>query len=177
MNGDDDDKTYMLSFEAMNIIFNTLMSYASEHIYSAPRIGGVTAGCPRGPVPTSHQIAMNARMTIRYIEREVLKRPTSLFDEAWEEKQAADRVPIDMILHCPVCHTQHIDAPGTLITDDSGDGEYLWTNPPHRSHLCHGCGCIWRPADVPTNGVKAITTRGKADTWPNNSPDGGKAQS
>src|SRR5574340_600312 len=23
-----------------------------------------------------------------------------------------------------------------------------WDNPPHRSHLCHGCGHIWRPADV-----------------------------
>lgn len=40
-----------------------------------------------------------------------------------------------------------------------------WPNEPHRSHLCHGCGTIWRPADVPTTGVKAISTKGKADTW------------
>lgn len=65
----------------------------------------------------------------------------------------ADRDPIPMMLHCPRCSIQHVDAP---------DGE--WTNPPHRSHLCHACGCIWRPADVPTAGVQSIETRGKADT-------------
>lgn len=83
--------------------------------------------------------------------------------------------PIDMVLHCPSCHTQHIDAP-----DDSRGpikcqrtpmcsepcGEWCgWTNPPHRSHLCHQCGTIWRPADVCTNGVTRIATRGKHDTW------------
>lgn len=82
--------------------------------------------------------------------------------------------PIDMILLCPKCGTQHIDAP-----DDSRGpskcqrtphcaepcGEWCgWTNPPHRSHLCAGCGHIWRPADVPTNGVAAIKTKGKNDS-------------
>ncbi len=62
--------------------------------------------------------------------------------------------PINMLLFCPECHTQHIDKP-----------EGLWTNPPHKSHLCHFCETIWRPADVPTNGVQAITTSGEADTW------------
>ncbi len=38
------------------------------------------------------------------------------------------------------------------------------TGLPHRSHLCHGCGHIWRPADVPTNGVVATKTKGKADS-------------
>lgn len=62
--------------------------------------------------------------------------------------------PIDMILHCPSCHHQHIDAP-----------EASWTNPPHKSHLCAKCATIWRPCDLPTNGVRAIETCGKADTW------------
>ena len=68
----------------------------------------------------------------------------------------SERAPgvVNMILHCPKCGLQHVDAP-----DDE------WTNPPHRSHLCHGCGCIWRPADVPTNGVKQIETEGRADEW------------
>jgi hypothetical protein len=66
-------------------------------------------------------------------------------------------LPIDMVLHCPGCGLQHIDAP------EPGTN---WTNPPHRSHKCHGCGDVWRPADVPTNGVAAIETRGKADTVP-----------
>jgi len=62
--------------------------------------------------------------------------------------------PIDMILFCPMCGVQHIDAP---------EGE--WTNPPHKSHLCHECGCIWRPADVCTNGVASILTRGERDNF------------
>lgn len=63
------------------------------------------------------------------------------------------QTPIDIVLHCPACGLQHIDAPTPG-----------WTNEPHRSHLCHGCGHIWRPADVPTNGVPAVKTKGKADS-------------
>jgi hypothetical protein len=65
--------------------------------------------------------------------------------------------PIDMVLPCPVCGMLHIDAP----EPDKG-----WDNPPHKSHLCHGCGAIWRPADVPTNGVATVKTRGEKDTYP-----------
>lgn len=77
-----------------------------------------------------------------------------------------EAVPIDMVLHCPMCGLQHIDAP----EDAECDGEVVqstgWSNPPHKSHLCHGhdCNHIWRPADVPTNGVRAIKTTGKADS-------------
>lgn len=88
--------------------------------------------------------------------------------------------PIDMVLHCPACGLQHIDKDNTedlrieaaeTGRDREGDKELdrwlednEWTNPPHRSHLCSGCGHIWRPADVPTNGVKAVSTTGKADS-------------
>lgn len=83
--------------------------------------------------------------------------------------------PIDMVLHCPKCGMQHIDAPMTdsqyteRLHESSwwecgGDKPERWTNPPHRSHLCHHCGHIWRPADAPTNGVAAIKTRGKNDS-------------
>lgn len=45
-----------------------------------------------------------------------------------------------------------------------------WNNPPHKSHFCRpadgGCGNTWRPADVPTNGVAEIKTKGENDTWP-----------
>lgn len=45
-----------------------------------------------------------------------------------------------------------------------------WDNPPHKSHTCRsdygGCGKIFRIADVPTNGVAEVKTRGKDDTWP-----------
>lgn len=94
--------------------------------------------------------------------------------------------PIDMILPCPSCGMLHIDAPEPNICicgckrTEHKDPELLgvcnkwdcckgfeiaWDNPPHKSHLCHGCGIIWRPADVPTNGVAAIKTHGEKDTW------------
>ncbi|MBR7972907.1 hypothetical protein KDX01_07225 [Burkholderia vietnamiensis] len=86
------------------------------------------------------------------------------FYAASNEQPAA--APIDMLLFCPKCGKQHVDEPEVVFGDaDDSDSEVTWENPPHRSHLCHACGTIWRPADVPTNGVAAIQTRGKADTW------------
>lgn len=94
--------------------------------------------------------------------------------------------PIPMILHCPICHHQHIDQPeseaeyktrilNSVIEHPAQDrAEAMagvlfpfserWSNPPHRSHKCAYCGCIWRPADVVTTGVAEIKTKGKADT-------------
>lgn len=80
--------------------------------------------------------------------------------------------PIDMVLHCPKCGLQHIDKPEGQFypgftaeeSTDYNKAQGLWDNPPHRSHLCHGCNHIWRPADVPTNGVQAVQTRGKNDS-------------
>ena len=84
-------------------------------------------------------------------------------------------LPIDMVLHCPACGLQHIDTSvpnpdwcdGCNPENCEGCGSVVtgkWTNPPHRSHLCHGCGHIWRPADVATNGVATLKTKGKADS-------------
>lgn len=85
--------------------------------------------------------------------------------------RAGDAEPVGMVLHCPKCRRQHIDEPELhhldLALEWNGlDGvpDASWSNPPHRSHLCHGCGHIWRPADVPTNGVEAVKTKGKADS-------------
>lgn len=66
------------------------------------------------------------------------------------------RASISMLLFCPKCGNQHIDHP---------EPEKGWTNPPHRSHLCEDCGAIWRPADVFTEGVSDLATKGSADTW------------
>jgi hypothetical protein len=80
--------------------------------------------------------------------------------------------PIDMVLFCPDCGMQHIDAPEEEEYEDKSGALRMkcdWTNPPHRSHLCGDCGHIWRPADVPTNGVSAVKTKGNADSpidWP-----------
>lgn len=80
--------------------------------------------------------------------------------------RAAQVKPIDMVLHCPKCGLKHIDADEWV--DDPHDIEQgripKWKNEPHRSHLCHRCGNIWRPADVPTNGVASVKTTGKADS-------------
>ncbi|MWA18073.1 hypothetical protein [Burkholderia pseudomallei] len=78
--------------------------------------------------------------------------------------------PIPMLLFCPKCGEQHIDAPEPADADIDVDGTVItatseWANPPHRSHLCHACGIVWRPADVATVGVQSIETHGKADTW------------
>lgn len=85
----------------------------------------------------------------------------AVFIEGFQAGQDAyTREPIPMILNCPKCGMQHIDAP----EPDSG-----WDNPPHKSHKCRpqdgGCGTVWRPADVATVGVREIKTRGDADTW------------
>jgi len=63
--------------------------------------------------------------------------------------------PVDMLLFCPICDWQHVDAP-----DEQTPG---WDNPPHKSHLCRMCGHIWRPSDRPTNGILMITTKGEKD--------------
>jgi len=83
--------------------------------------------------------------------------PFDRLDELLAAQQAAaPGAPIQMILHCPACGVQHIDAPD--------ERTQAWDNPPHRSHLCHGCGHIWRPADVATEGVTVIQTRGSKDS-------------
>jgi hypothetical protein len=89
-------------------------------------------------------------------------------------KASADEPkPIDMVLFCPVCHLQHIDYEEETqvhqhrIHCGIRIDEPRWMNPPHKSHLCAFCKTVWRPADVPTNGVAAAQTRGKDDTWPN----------
>lgn len=78
----------------------------------------------------------------------------------WGAAPISTLEPIPMILHCPTCGLQHID---------SADGIEGWTNPPHRSHLCHRCNTTWRPCDLATTGVESISTKGSADKaqpWP-----------
>jgi hypothetical protein len=67
---------------------------------------------------------------------------------------SSDGAPIPLLLFCPRCDRQHVDAP---------QPEKDWTNPPHRSHECQACGYVWRPADVATTGVRTIETSGQND--------------
>jgi hypothetical protein len=95
-----------------------------------------------------------------------------------------DVTPIDIVLHCPKCALQHIDAPEpeqelTGTQHEVIDGRLTatpytyrgrpagaWTNPPHKSHLCAGCGHVWRPSDHPTNGVLRTVSGKDSDTAP-----------
>lgn len=138
-----------------------------------------TAGsAPLPPVPglTDEQIETWAD---GFIREKAFNRPVALaiaFEAAkfaraalsLPKPEAAEPAPIDMVLHCPKCGAQHVDAPegtGTFYGTDENPVELmLWDNPPHKSHFCHACGYIWRPADVPTNGVLAINTKGKDDS-------------
>lgn len=103
-------------------------------------------------------------------------------------------LPIDMVLFCPDCGKQHVDKIEPEVCQDcghrSGDhfnagernvcgggapgdendckctGFTAWLNPPHKSHRCHFCNHVWRPADVATNGVAEIKTHGENDSFP-----------
>lgn len=69
----------------------------------------------------------------------------------------ADPAPIPMLMFCPKCALQHVDAPSAARE---------WDNPPHRSHECQGCGHVWRHADVATTGVLKIDSHGVRDGSP-----------
>lgn len=51
--------------------------------------------------------------------------------------------PVPLRLHCPECHELHEDV-----------GE--WATRPHHTHSCQACGLTWRPAVVPTVGVRFL---------------------
>ncbi|HKY40732.1 MAG TPA: hypothetical protein VJN18_32580 [Polyangiaceae bacterium] len=51
--------------------------------------------------------------------------------------------PIPMRITCPECGQLHVD-----------EGE--WATRTHHSHSCQHCGLTWRPAVVPTVGVRFL---------------------
>jgi hypothetical protein len=54
-----------------------------------------------------------------------------------------EQTPIPMRLECPACGELHIDV-----------GEFA--TKPHHTHACQSCGAVWRPAVVPTVGVRFL---------------------
>ncbi len=63
-------------------------------------------------------------------------------DQAINESITAPE-PIPMRLTCPDCGQLHID-----------EGE--WATRVHAAHSCQHCGLTWRPAVVPTVGVRFL---------------------
>jgi rubredoxin len=110
-----------------------------------------------------NQIAADIRLLMSQIMRLGAADLTFALIRLAERVETFHDQPIDMVLHCPACGVQHIDRDEGQHVAPHPTGA-LWRNPPHRSHLCHGCGHVWRPADVPTNGVAAVKTRGKNDS-------------
>jgi hypothetical protein len=86
-----------------------------------------------------------------------------------------DAEPVPMVLHCPKCGVQHIDASNeeeVRITAaergfvvGSRDWEDFiekneWLNPPHKTHQCQSCKHEWRPFDYATTGVASMIVSG-----------------
>lgn len=57
---------------------------------------------------------------------------------------SAEVAPVPMILYCPTCQKQHIDAPEPAVG---------WTNPHHSKHRCAFCKTEWRPFPYKTTGM------------------------
>lgn len=82
--------------------------------------------------------------------------------------------PVDMLLFCPNCAEQHVDEARPDVCETCGGNEAgcscktfsPWLNLPHKSHRCTSCNHVWRPADVPTNGVAENRTVGQRDESP-----------
>lgn len=58
---------------------------------------------------------------------------------------ALSNEPIPMRLVCPRCGALHVD-----------EGEHACSGRPHHTHACQHCGEVWRPAIVPTCGVRFL---------------------
>lgn len=54
-----------------------------------------------------------------------------------------DSEPLHMRLPCPECGEMHVD-----------EGEFATKK--HHTHACQHCGMVWRPALVPTVGVRFL---------------------
>jgi len=69
--------------------------------------------------------------------------------EKWDEKGRFTNIvmaldpPVPMVLHCPKCGAQHID-------------RGVYATRVHRTHLCAGCGELWKPFDYATVGVESV---------------------
>ena len=85
-------ESFVVPFELMNRLYNTLMYYANRTTYEAPRIGGVLAGCPRGEKPNPEHLTFGARAMIAQIDRELLpnNKPNDYWPLSKDERNEMD---------------------------------------------------------------------------------------
>lgn len=102
------------------------------------------------------QVTLRGSFNLAHL-RELLKQEASATGAVVHARVFLDQEqPVPMLLHCPMCHTRHID-----------EGEFATR--PHHTHACQGfmplkpgqtklqrCGHVWRPAIVATVGVEAL---------------------
>lgn len=100
--------------------------------------------------------------------------PCAFEGRLWKGPITPEEKPVDLLLFCPRCGQQHIDEARPNVCETCGNPGpectcstfTAWLNPPHKSHRCEACNHVWRPADVPTNGVKDTLTHGQRDASP-----------
>lgn len=86
-----------------------------------------------------------------------------LLDDFTSQKRPQEPLqpePIPMVLHCPDCGERHVD-----------EGEF--ETKIHATHSCQTCGLTWRPAVVPTVGVRFLPGFRNEDggrTWASGEP-------
>lgn len=61
-----------------------------------------------------------------------------------EPKEEPEGSPLELLIHCPRCKTQHID-------------EGRFATHPHKDHACQDCGLVFRPCKLPSIGVQFFT--------------------
>ena len=54
--------------DLMERIYATLNYYANLTIYEGARVGGVLAGCPRGPKPTPEELTFEAAQMLKQVD-------------------------------------------------------------------------------------------------------------
>lgn len=88
--------------------------------------------------PLKAQWVCNKCSRIAEFASELAEPCRSCHETAW-----VSPTPIPMILFCPQCGKRHID-------------EGVFATKVHHTHACQTCGMVWRPAIVPTVGVRFL---------------------
>ena len=109
-------------------------STSAERIYTARQMAIAADALTReAPDPTSQRSYLVTAV------RELSSAIVLLCDE--RDQPTTD--PIPMLLWCPGCSERHLD-----------EGDFA--KKPHHTHACQHCGHVWRPAIVPTVGVRYL---------------------
>lgn len=139
----EDNQTLQVRLFGDGIVF-TLVEWSDRHRLTPARSHRLEVSGHK--LRTSQAMPEQLDVLIQYLKLELKPLP--------EEDARLYGYPdpvVDIVIFCPQCGNQHVDAPEESIG---------WTNPPHRKHKCHTCGHLWRPFPYWTNGVERTRTDG-----------------